>query len=198
MKIRRKFLLFFVIFTISVMSVIGTLSLYFLKQEMTLFANAPNKAFLAIMSDKLYFKTVVGFVGLLIIFTVVSLFIGMLLFRLISNSYADAIQRITGLAENRVRVNPKTPEDEVLKQYINLLIEDQKKIRDLEKISAWKEGARLLIHEIKNPLTPLKLSVESLMLLENPEIESDIQSAVISKSASVCMTCRKGPVRLWD
>jgi len=34
--------------------------------------------------------------------------------------------------------------------------------------------------EIKNPLTPLKLSLESLSLLENKETEDDIKSALIS------------------
>lgn len=47
----------------------------------------------------------------------------------------------------------------------------QKIIAELERESAWKSIARQVAHEIKNPLTPLKLSIQQLIALkkENPE-----------------------------
>jgi signal transduction histidine kinase len=38
----------------------------------------------------------------------------------------------------------------------------QRRIIDLEKISGWQDFARRLAHEIKNPLTPIRLSVQEL------------------------------------
>lgn len=40
--------------------------------------------------------------------------------------------------------------------------EAQRRIIDLEKISSWQDFARRLAHEIKNPLTPIRLSVQEL------------------------------------
>ena len=48
-----------------------------------------------------------------------------------------------------------------------------------QKLNAWKEVSRKLIHEIKNPLTPIKLSAERMRLRfneNNPEI-----GAIINK-----------------
>ena len=40
--------------------------------------------------------------------------------------------------------------------------ESRSKLRQAEKIAAWQEIARALAHELKNPLTPIRLSVETL------------------------------------
>ncbi|MGF1510870.1 MAG: ATP-binding protein [Myxococcota bacterium] len=40
--------------------------------------------------------------------------------------------------------------------------EAQRRIIDLEKISGWQDFARRLAHEIKNPLTPIRLSMQEL------------------------------------
>lgn len=180
MKIKRRFMLFFVFFTLGITIIIGLMSLYFIKYEIELFKNAPNKAFISIMADKLFFKSLFGFIGLLFTITIISIIIGMYLFRQISQSFMDTVQQITGLAENRFNKNTKMSESEILRKYIDLLIDDQKKLGDFEKISAWKNGARLLIHEIKNPLTPLKLSIESLILSDKTEIKEDVLSAQLS------------------
>jgi len=42
------------------------------------------------------------------------------------------------------------------------LDENRKKLVQAEKESAWREMARVLAHEIKNPLTPMRLSLERL------------------------------------
>lgn len=38
----------------------------------------------------------------------------------------------------------------------------QKKLLEAEKLSIWKQFSRMLAHEIKNPLTPMRLSIERL------------------------------------
>jgi signal transduction histidine kinase len=42
------------------------------------------------------------------------------------------------------------------------LLKEQKKVSYLEEISSWQELAKMLAHEIKNPLTPIDILVSSL------------------------------------
>ena len=42
------------------------------------------------------------------------------------------------------------------------LLSNRKKLIQAEKDSAWRDMARILAHEIKNPLTPIRLSLERL------------------------------------
>ncbi|MBI5606489.1 MAG: PAS domain-containing protein [Deltaproteobacteria bacterium] len=43
-----------------------------------------------------------------------------------------------------------------------LVFDDMTEIEKVQKVSAWREVARRLAHEIKNPLTPIKLSAQRL------------------------------------
>jgi two-component system nitrogen regulation sensor histidine kinase NtrY len=43
-----------------------------------------------------------------------------------------------------------------------LVFDDMTEIEKIQKVSAWREVARRLAHEIKNPLTPIKLSAQRL------------------------------------
>ncbi|MCX7820842.1 MAG: ATP-binding protein [Brevinematales bacterium] len=67
----------------------------------------------------------------------------------------------------RVKVNSRD-ELEDLANNFNLMAENLKeayqKIKRIERIEVWQEVARKLAHEIKNPLTPIKLSAERLLL----------------------------------
>src|SRR6266496_2051478 len=53
-----------------------------------------------------------------------------------------------------------------LKRAFNAMVREVRESRDrivyLEKISGWQEVARRLAHEIKNPLTPMKLAFQQL------------------------------------
>ncbi|MEM1022269.1 MAG: ATP-binding protein [Myxococcota bacterium] len=51
----------------------------------------------------------------------------------------------------------------------------QRRIIDLEKISSWQDFARRLAHEIKNPLTPIRLSVQELRRRSQPSDPSQKQ-----------------------
>lgn len=51
----------------------------------------------------------------------------------------------------------------------------QRRIIDLEKISSWQDFARRLAHEIKNPLTPIRLSVQELRRRSEPTDEKQKQ-----------------------
>jgi signal transduction histidine kinase len=88
-------------------------------------------------------------------------------------------RRVTGLvaATRRlaagdlgVQVDPGRSSDELagLARAFNAMVREVRESRDrivyLEKISGWQEVARRLAHEIKNPLTPMKLAFQQLEL----------------------------------
>ena len=43
-----------------------------------------------------------------------------------------------------------------------IVFDDLAEIEKIQKVTAWREVARRLAHEIKNPLTPIKLSAQRL------------------------------------
>jgi len=66
-------------------------------------------------------------------------------------------------------------------QMMGELENSRKKILQTEKITAWQEIARQLAHELRNPLTPIKLSSERLLrkFRENPDsIKGIFESAM--------------------
>ncbi|MCK4668079.1 GHKL domain-containing protein [Candidatus Dependentiae bacterium] len=60
--------------------------------------------------------------------------------------------------------------DEFNKMIIELR-ETRKELINIERLKAWKEIAKKIAHEIKNPLTPIKLTIEHLITLyqDNPK-----------------------------
>lgn len=64
-------------------------------------------------------------------------------------------------------------------QMISELELSRNKLKQKEKIETWQEIARQLAHEIKNPLTPIKLSVERLVRKYN--IRSEDLDEIVNK-----------------
>lgn len=172
-----KFVIFFTLFTCITILIVGLAALHYIKSGLYQFSKAPNKQFLSIMADKLYLKYLISFLFLTVTIFIFSIVIGLKLFTIISKSFVNRIEEITGLAKERVKNYSTIPESEILKSYIEILKSDQEKLRQFEKVNAWKNGARLLLHEIKNPLTPLKLSTESLYISAPKEYEDEILCA---------------------
>ncbi|WDF69379.1 HAMP domain-containing sensor histidine kinase [Sphingobacterium oryzagri] len=62
----------------------------------------------------------------------------------------------------------------LIKEYNYMLIkleESAKQLRDAEREKAWREMAKQVAHEIKNPLTPMKLGIQQLMRSYNEDDE---------------------------
>ena len=55
-----------------------------------------------------------------------------------------------------------------------ITVEDVDLLRENQRVKAWKEVATRVAHEIKNPLTPVKLSAERLMKRYSKDIEDPI------------------------
>lgn len=69
---------------------------------------------------------------------------------------------------------------ELVKQYNNMIVqleESAQKLAETERAGAWREIARQMAHEIKNPLTPMKLSIQHLQRAyknNDPQIETKL------------------------
>lgn len=83
-------------------------------------------------------------------------------------SLTDTADEISEGNESLRAAVPKGGEERKLASSFNLMLdrlhEEKKKSTDMEKRAAWRELARVLAHEIKNPLTPIQLSIQELFM----------------------------------
>ncbi|MBI9112739.1 PAS domain-containing sensor histidine kinase [Maridesulfovibrio ferrireducens] len=54
------------------------------------------------------------------------------------------------------------------------VFEDITELEKMQRIAAWREVARRIAHEIKNPLTPIKLSAQRLQRKFGPQIKDEV------------------------
>jgi two-component system nitrogen regulation sensor histidine kinase NtrY len=168
MTIQQRFILTlsaFGIITICISSLIGII---FLKNSFHLFMAAPNSGYVSVMADQIYLKAIISFVFVSMLVIVISIPLGIILSKQFSNPYLKIFKNLKDIAGKRLNLKEhsglKRSEYEILNKYVAILIEDFNKIKDYEKANSWKDGARMLMHELKNPLTPLKLSAQQLLL----------------------------------
>lgn len=100
---------------------------------------------------------------------------------ILANSITEPIVRIgqklsaTQLQDNEPLLWPKNDEIGRLVSNYNLMIKDlalsAQQLARSERESAWREMAKQVAHEIKNPLTPMKLQLQQLQRLEKEDPE---------------------------
>jgi signal transduction histidine kinase len=98
---------------------------------------------------------------------------------ILANSITEPIVRIgdklgdTGLRDNQPLSWPRQDEiGRLVQSYnemINALAERAEQLAATEREGAWREMARQVAHEIKNPLTPMKLQLQQLRRLEQTD-----------------------------
>jgi nitrogen fixation/metabolism regulation signal transduction histidine kinase len=111
-----------------------------------------------------------AFGALLVAMAILAAAIGILFARRTTRRVSDLVAAVRRLARGDldVQVDPGRATDEVagLARAFNAMVREVRESRDrivyLEKISGWQEVARRLAHEIKNPLTPMKLAFQQL------------------------------------
>ena len=111
-----------------------------------------------------------AFGALLVVMALAAAGIGIVLARRTTRRVSDLVGAVRKLAAGdlAVQVDPGSSGDEVagLARAFNTMVREVRESRDrivyLEKISGWQEVARRLAHEIKNPLTPMKLAFQQL------------------------------------
>jgi signal transduction histidine kinase len=111
-----------------------------------------------------------AFGALLVAMAVAAAGVGILFARRTTRRVSELVEAVRRLAAGDlgVQVDPGASSDEVagLARAFNAMVREVRESRDrivyLEKISGWQEVARRLAHEIKNPLTPMKLAFQQL------------------------------------
>jgi two-component system, NtrC family, nitrogen regulation sensor histidine kinase NtrY len=107
--------------------------------------------------------------GIAVVVVLTPIVVGLLLARRITARVArlhEAAQRV-GAGDLTVQVAP-TGKDELdefgraFDRMVAELSDARSRLEYLQKVSAWQEVARRLAHEIKNPLTPIQLSMQEL------------------------------------
>lgn len=132
------------------------------------------------------------FLVILILLNIPSLFVSILIAYLFAEYVSRGISRLSeGMNELskgnlQYKISEKWAVDEIrdLIRNFNImtlkLLEAQYRASKMEKMELWKDIARKIAHEIKNPLTPIKLSIQRLLL--NTEAENFKQRAISSLS----------------
>ena len=123
---------------------------------------------------------------------VVLLFVGIVLALILSN-YISRNMRIVGAKLKKVRLNQSNEKltwrhnDEMgqLIQEYNLMVEKLEKtaidLAKSERESAWKEMAQQVAHEIKNPLTPMKLTLQMMQREKNLDELQDMSKHLLEE-----------------
>lgn len=176
MNLRVRFSLILAIIVTTTILISSIVSLKYLGDVYRLIVNAPNHGLVAAMADRIFIKAALSYGLIILCFILLSIPVSIWFSKVVSRPYLDIIKRLYDRACDRLKidsmVNLQKNERVILQQYIDTLQTDVSKLQDYEKIKSWKNGARLLMHELKNPLTPLKLSAQKLLLqAERPDID---------------------------
>ncbi len=118
---------------------------------------------------KAYYMMIFTFLNLFVIAGIIGIFIALLLSRFLTRPLVVLQQSLS-----EIRIDQKNERieweshDEIgllireYNQMVDKLEESAELLRHSERESAWREVARQIAHEIKNPLTPMKLNVQHL------------------------------------
>ncbi|MFN5663708.1 MAG: ATP-binding protein [Bacteroidota bacterium] len=135
--------------------VLGYLQLPYFNQQVDLYAEISS--------------VVVGFINLYVVLFIIIGVIAYLVSRNISYPLTLIQQKLskTELGQNNEPIIWQRDDEigELVKQYnymITALERSAHKLAEKEREGAWREIARQIAHEIKNPLTPMKLSIQHL------------------------------------
>jgi signal transduction histidine kinase len=119
---------------------------------------------IALQQQLMLFLLIIGGVGLALVY-VVSYIVGLQMTKPINQLAAGAAEIASGNLEQRVPIQGR---DEIgrlagaFNQMATALKASLEKRLTSERRAAWADAARWVIHEIKNPLFPIRLSIENL------------------------------------
>jgi len=116
-----------------------------------------------------------------------------LLSTILANQISSPIEKLTkatrSVARGDMNIQLQNNESGEVKELINgfnqMVLElkkNQLELAEVERESAWREMAKQVAHEIKNPLTPMKLAVQHLVAAHNDK--SDKYNSIFEKVTS--------------
>ena len=120
-------------------------------------------------------QSVATIVNIYLLILIAGLIIGLMFANSISRPLTEIKRKMESLTVDGLQkehINYRNTKDEVgvLVQAYNKMVDDleesTKRLAETEREQAWKEMARQIAHEIKNPLTPMRLSIQHLMRLK--------------------------------
>lgn len=131
------------------------------------------------------------FVTLAIGLAAASVILALLAGALISRPITDPILALAGAAQKigegdlEVRLKPSSNDEvgslvEVFNTMTAELAESRLRLQRAERIAAWREIARRVAHEIKNPLFPIQMSMETLrkgFRTKHPQLEEIVEES---------------------
>jgi signal transduction histidine kinase len=132
----------------------------------------------------------VTFINIYILFILLGVFLTFLISKYITSPLALLSGKMAGLQLGRTneRIDWKRGDEigrlvEEYNRMVDELARSAEKLATSERESAWREMARQVAHEIKNPLTPMKLSVQYLQKAWNEGMpDMDERIAKFSKT----------------
>jgi signal transduction histidine kinase len=201
MTLSRHFLLLFCSVVLGACLITGGFAVHSLHQAYLLFTHATKPELIPVMAGKMYTKAVVGFCVTSLFSIGIALPVGIYLLRQASRPYLFIFEHLTDIAHKRLQLNDESRLSEGVVASISRFLElwrfDYEKLRDYEKEKEWKNGARMLLHELKNPLTPLKLSLQKLQLKKDGPVQDDLKAAVkAAADIENILTCFKELVNI--
>lgn len=111
-----------------------------------------------------------AFVVITVAILIITIVVAVWLSRRLTNPIAELVEgtREVGRGNLDYRVQQRSNDEiGILVQHFNRMAEELKSSQEktiyLEKMAAWQEIARRLAHEIKNPLTPIQLTVQEMV-----------------------------------
>jgi signal transduction histidine kinase len=196
MTITRRFLLIFCGIVLGTCMVTGVFAVYSLHQAYLLFTHATKPELIPLMAGRMFTKAVIGFGAASLLCIIVALPTGIYLLRQASRPYLYIFEHLSDIAYKRLQLADESRLSEgvisTIERFLELWRFDLEKLRDYEKQREWKNGARMLLHELKNPLTPLKLSVQKLLLQKDGPGEEDLKTlAVATADVEHILACFK-------
>jgi len=154
---------------------IGTLEYYSSYVPLRLHEGAPsgiiNLPYFARQSEvrQSYDLLLFTFVNLFVILGIIGIFIALVLSRVLTKPLQVLQKKLANIRIDRQNEKIKWRTNDEIGNLIgeyNLMIDKLEQSADMlkqsERESAWREVARQIAHEIKNPLTPMKLNVQYL------------------------------------
>jgi signal transduction histidine kinase len=201
MNISQRFLLLFCSVVLAACFLTSGIAIHSLHQAYVTFTHATRPELIPLMAGKMYMKAVIAFCVASCISIAIALPAGIYLFRQTSKPYLYIFEHLSDIAHKRLHIDDeKRLSDSVIisiQRFLELWRFDYEKLHDYEKEREWKNGARMLIHELKNPLTPLKLSTQKLQLQNNDHIQNDLQ-AIVKATTDIenILTCFKELVNI--
>ena len=133
--------------------------------------------------DKTIFEFIASLLTFYVIFLLVAVFLVIVLTRRISQPIVQIAQRLKNisLSDKNERLEWKLKDEVgILVDRYNVMIEEleekAEKLKQSEREGAWRQMAKQVAHEIKNPLTPMKLSVQHLMRAHKAQPEDTTEN----------------------